>query len=540
MVGESSCIAVNNRKKLLANLFSFWVISHHELLLFIGRSFVRSFVRSFHHTNQPTNSKQNSLSLPEGIIDLPEGVTVDDANSIKDNFVDGSLTATETIALLDFLVERVYESSPSKETDRYACDVSGLTKLSCDYSPTKKARLRPDGEPVRSVTLPGLLVEDDLPWASDGGDNDNDNNGIIAYTPKDFLQMSEMGLNTVQIAVPVSVLLLPGTDSKRGVLDRALSDLKDAGLEAILELVAASPSEADPESIASAASSAASGEHSETILAVTLPEQAKITTEALLGVVRSKVGPDPALMIPLALGGFMGPRAGDSEIDDPRVYGSLSWPQVSTVAEIASSTSTDDRNKLSYHESMACEMRSPIEHGECFGSRLPIFVSYGFDLSIDDCASKNDNDGFRDYGQCDRFEETKDSGWWQRHRSSFAARQISSAERGLGWSFTAWKLSDDDNAAGSGAVLDEPAKLLALREVAGAGIFPDLTASDAAAMACLNPPDGDYIMGDDTLSPTAGPPPDCGNGWWNADTAQCKCNDRERKCACVSERLLTT
>jgi len=90
-------------------------------------------------------------------------------------------------------------------------------------------------------------------------------------------------------------------------------------------------------------------------------------------------------------------------------------------------------------------------------------------------------------------------------------------ERGLGWSFAAWKLYSDD---GSG-VIDAPEKLLSLKDVAEAGLFPDLTEPIPAKVACLNPPDADFALGDDTLAPTMGPPPDCGNGWWNYTSSQC-------------------
>lgn len=149
---------------------------------------------------------------------------------------------------------------------------------------------------------------------------------------------------------------------------------------------------------------------------------------------------------------------------------------------------------------------------------MPVYVTSGFDLAIDDCISQ-DSDDFHDYGQCDRFDETIASGWWERHRSSLASRQLFTYSKGLGWSFSAWKLYGDDN---DGSI-DTPAKLLCLKDVAEAGLFPELSItsnSSALGAACLNGPQPDFILGDETYAPTPGPH-DCGNGWWNDTTLQC-------------------
>ena len=144
-----------------------------------------------------------------------------------------------------------------------------------------------------------------------------------------------------------------------------------------------------------------------------------------------------------------------------------------------------------------------------------MFVSSGFDLAVDNCVLKHIKDStFQDYGQCDRFDETMGSPWWERHRRSFAERQLFAFEQGLGWTYASWKLYDDDSLA-----IDSPAKLLSLKAVAAAGLFPDL-GSDTAG-ACLNPPESDFLLGDETLSPTLAPPPDCGDGWWNYTTHNC-------------------
>lgn len=347
--------------------------------------------------------------------------------------------------------------------------------------------------------------------------------------------MKAMGLNTVQISVPTSVFTPNDTIGKRikEVLVDVLDDLQTTGgLQAILLLVATGD---ELDSVVAAAKFAAK---EDVVLALTLPKKMTIDTNTVIDSVRAKVGPDLILFVPLQGDGDLAAGKTQSNllmVDDPNVYGSLDWSHISTIADVASSSSQEDRSKMFYHEAVACTMRSPIEHSACFRG-LPIFWSSGFDLSVDDCAQKGSNNSFKDYGQCDRFEETIESGWWQRHRKSFAARQLFAAERGIGWSFAAWKLYDsngsdseeDKTNSTTTGVMDEPAKLLSLRDVVKAGLFPNLSTSTTtsssafpAQMACLNPPENDFALGDDTLAPTMGPPPDCGNGWWNSTTSQC-------------------
>ncbi len=173
--------------------------------------------------------------------------------------------------------------------------------------------------------------------------------------------------------------------------------------------------------------------------------------------------------------------------------------------------------------------RSPIEWLECYRG-VPVYVT-GFDLSVDDCHLV-DGPNFVNYGQCDRFNETVYSGWWERHRASLASRQLYAYSRGLGWSFSAWKLYDDDEEGddgrrrrlgkGSKNIIDMPSRLLCLRDVVEAGLMPSsLVDAGDDGSACLNGPKDDFAMGDTTFSPTESPPPDCGYGWWNYTTSRC-------------------
>jgi hypothetical protein len=168
--------------------------------------------------------------------------------------------------------------------------------------------------------------------------------------------------------------------------------------------------------------------------------------------------------------------------------------------------SFDDRNKLYYHEMVACDSRTPIEYSACYRG-APAYVVKGFNLAIDNCIDIDSVD-FVDYGQCGRFDETVDSAWWHAHRKSFAARQLAAFETGAGWTFDAWKLFDEDPA--TVGVIDTPAKLMTLKNVAAAGLLPSLTdSSSPAQLACLSPPTND------------GPPPACDGGWWSEEKGKC-------------------
>ena len=75
---------------------------------------------------------------------------------------------------------------------------------------------------------------------------------------------------------------------------------------------------------------------------------------------------------------------------------------------------------------------------------------------------------------------------WSRHRQFLAARQPFTCLLGLGWFFSAWKIYGEE----SMGTLDPPEKLLCLKNVwpPAASLSPDL--------ACLDGPEGDFIVGD--------------------------------------------
>lgn len=538
----------------------------------IGLSFFASVCgknRGAFIMDPPDGHTYGCLELPTNITELlgiaetvPDDVSITDANSIKDQFVGQNITADDALTLLNFLVERSYHSTPSVATNPYGCDVNGLAQLSChhpaantngDNNDTNKSRSpRKDGQPIRSVNLIGLLIENEQPWMK------QNQNRLIEYTVQDYEQMIDMGLNTVQIKVPTSVFVSTTDDNSnalKDLLDTTLADIARTAssttgntLQVILSLVATG----DELDAVVEASKYARLHNDNVLLGLTLPSGMKITTKTMIDSIRAaEIDHDEStttttnsrnllsVFLPYTVDDLLAPSSSTMvpdvarDIDDPNVYGSVSWEHTTSIGDIASSTSQEDRSKLFYHENVACTIRSPFEHSSCFGTpTMPIFWSSGFDVSIDDCAINDDtNQSFKDYGQCDRFDETIASGWWERHRASFAARQLYAAEKGgLGWSYTSWKLGSSttiDEVVGTDmvGVIDQPVQLLSLKEVHRAGLFPNLVTDTAvvvaAQSACLNPPVNDFALGDDTLAPTMAPLPDCGNGWWNSTTSQC-------------------
>ncbi|GKY93510.1 hypothetical protein MPSEU_000318400 [Mayamaea pseudoterrestris] len=447
------------------------------------------------------SSDDNSTATTKEVTkEIPYDLIIKDANAIKETYQMHNVTANETVQLLDYLIKSVYHSTPGKDMDPYACNVNGLATLQC--APVNTIRT------IRAVTLAGLYVP--ALWATNGKElsiNEQDD----FYTRRDFEDMRALGLNTVQIPVPMEAFSEHDRDKVKSRLADLLHEVGKANLQAILMLVG----EDNDDAVAAAAHYAA--DHSSTVFALTLPSMQSI------GAARAAES-SLKLMVPVSQGDL-------SRLNfhgDANIFAALDVDHTSTVADVASSNAEDDRSKLFYHESTACVARSPLEFTHCY-KRIPVFVAKGFDLSIDNCFRKEFDPKFVDYGQCGRFDETVDSGWWSRHRSSFAVRQLFSYEHGLGWSFATWKLhGGDKSSSSSGSTLDSPASLLALKNVAAAGLFPSLDGDDKAAVheiaaACLNGPEADFILGDRTLAPTMGPPPACpNNGWWNYTAEACE------------------
>lgn len=439
----------------------------------------------------PTNgATYGCVEFPSNFGDLagvPTDVIVKDANAIKVVYQAGNVTSGQVVDLLDLYIQSVYNSSPSVDQDVHACDVGGLAVLQCPSSAAASTGV------LRAVTLAGLFV--DAPWAT-GGRSLSYDQARGFYTAQDFHDMRKLGLNTVRI--PFYTSDFNGGDNQ-SLLTDILSLVSRARLSAVLVLIGN-----DTTAIAPAATYAAS--HSDVVTALTLPSADFIRAAR-------DAAPSLTLMVPVS---------NEAELTklnvgtDTNIVAALDLNHVTTVADVASSDSLNDRMKLYYHESVACTQSAPLEYSKCFLG-IPAFVATGFDLSIDNCFQKGISDTFVDYGQCNRFDETENSDWWAAHRKSFAEKQIFSYEKGLGWSFSAWKLYGETHVG----VIDSPAKLLSFKDVSSAGLLPPLDGA-STALACLNPPASDFVLGDDTLAPSPGPPPDCGNGWWNFDLQACE------------------
>eukprot|EP00978_Attheya_sp_CCMP212_P047159 scaffold421244_cov58-Attheya_sp.AAC.4 len=452
-------------------------------------------------TNPPDGRTYGCVSFP-GSFGEKVGVSSDiivDSNSIQKKYDDGNITASDAVELVDLFVQSVYFSSPLVEEDYMACAVGGIAKLDCPKQSLSEV------DTIRAVTLAGVFVP--ATWATSGSILTSEQSESF-YSQSDFEDMKALGLNTVHI--PISAKMFEKDSSKElDMLEDLLGFATDAGLLAIID-IQGEDQHHEHFAIEKAAKYA---DNAKNVIALSLPAHSFVESA------RQGAKHLP-LMIPTT-----GPKLSSlvdtvSHLkDDPNIFVALDWEQTSTVADVASSTLLDDRLKMFYHESIACDGRSPIEYASCYQG-MSAFVSKGFDLSIDNCLHKEEP-GFFDFGQCGRLNETAGSNWWQRHRQSLLARQMASFETGLGWTYPAWKLYNPEATDVDMSVLDTPAKLRSLKHVAAAGLFPSLGDNKATLSACLNPPVADFVLGDDTMSPTPGPPPACDGGWWDPDLGKC-------------------
>jgi len=382
----------------------------------------------------------------------------------------------------------------------FACDVGGLSTLvNCKNSDDGRTNFlaKLDGEPIRSVTLAGSFVP--APQITGGKELTLDEIDAF-YTYADFNEMKSYGLNSVQIQLPVDSSLYPKNATFKMIenaLNTMILRITDAKLKIILALERASVEHQDSleDQIQTISSYAilASKKFSHDILALVLPKD----FENLIPQIRN-ISPTLPLLLPVKSGNmkdFKNPAFADENL-----YLAMDMDHSTTVADIASSNIVDDRMKMYYHESMACIHRSPIDFAQCYHG-LPVFVSNGFDASIDNCFLRDlDDQTFQDYGQCNNFEATTYSPWWKRHRKSFVNRQFFAFEQGLGWSFEAWKIYDDKNE--NNGELDQPAKLLCFQDVMTSVLEQSSIKHDdnSVQYACLNPPVADYQKGDRMFS----------------------------------------
>eukprot|EP00804_Cyclotella_cryptica_P003516 CCRYP_002139-RA/>CCRYP_002139-RA protein AED:0.33 eAED:0.33 QI:190/1/1/1/1/1/3/1265/565 len=454
----------------------------------------------------PDGKTYGCLSFPESFstnVNLTDPIP--DSVSLTKSFASGNITASQTVDIVDQYVSSVYSSSGGGELNPYGCDVNGLATLEdCPVDETPRSLMNGE-EGVKAVTLAGAFVP--APWAT-GGKVLSMEEVKKMYSAQDFQDMVDLSVNAVQIPVPRDAFAKMG--DVLDTLSHLMNHIERAGLAVVIVLV--NPKEEDKgitdrkinDQVTAAANYV---RDNKSIIAIQVPS----ALPSLVSAVRTASSTLP-ILVPINKGELNNL----SFPPDNYLFAALDVGASTSVADIASSDSVGDRLKMFYHENIVCIDRSPIEWLDCYKD-MPAYITSGFDLAVDDCIHQGE-DGFKNYGQCDRFDETIGSGWWERHRKSLASRQLFTYSKGLGWSFSGWKLYEDENPG----VIDSPAKLLCLRDVASAGLFPSLTSdSKSEAMSCLNGPVADFALGDATLAPTLAPPPDCGNGWWNFTTKKC-------------------
>ena len=271
---------------------------------------------------------------------LSADAAIPDSANLTQSFAAGNITASATVEIVDQYISTVYATSSGVDLNPFACDVNGLATLgNCDESSGKAKSLRPDGDIVKAVTLAGAFVPQT--WAT-GGKILSMDEVKDYYSGKDFRDMADLGVNTVQIPVPCDAFYENGevADTVTHLLGKA----EKAGLSAIIVLVA--PDE-EMEGVADdtidehirAAAKFASG--SSAVIALQLPSP----SSSLLSAVRSKSS-KLAVLVPTnkgQLGSLSFPP-------DSNVFAALDVGAATSIADIASSDSEGDRMKMFYRE----------------------------------------------------------------------------------------------------------------------------------------------------------------------------------------------
>ena len=237
----------------------------------------------------------------------------------------------------------MYATSTGVDANPYACDVNGLATLSnCnDGEDSTPKSLREDGDIVKSVTLAGAFISQ--PWATNGKESLSMDEVKEFYKSKDFQQMVDLGVNTVQIPVPCNVFYEKGDVAE--TVSHLLEKADKVGLSAILVLV---PMDDDDEIEVTAdmidkhvASAAQFASDTTTVIAIQLPS----SKPSLLSAVRS-VDTELSVLVPTSKGQL----ETLSVPPDGNVFAALDVDAVTSIAGIASSDSESDRMKMFYRE----------------------------------------------------------------------------------------------------------------------------------------------------------------------------------------------
>ena len=442
------------------------------------------------------------------------GVKITDANAIAKQYEAGNLTSAETLQVFDRYVGAVYDSSPDAEKDPKACDAGGLTSLQgdeCEAVDTRPWSKVFGDAPVRAATASGLFTP--AAWASDDSGETSDPAAVggafcedadvasqhlsAFYTAQDFLEMRAFGLNAWRLPLPAQLFdderPLARVKALLEAVAVKVSDASDAGLALIVSLEGPVRTVAVLEACASFWEKHGVG----ALLALEFDaSQLDDADRAVLA--NATLLPESAVLME-RLG-----RADD--LVAWRAFSSVAsvpFPHAATPVDVASDTAVDDRTKLFFHEATACAASAYVDFARCRRSAAVLVT--GASLAIDDCA----HDDAGAYGECARLADRTESAWWTRHQRSFAKRQFQTYERGLGWSWDHWQLTDLAERTLPLAVVQQ----LSLKAAHTAGLVDAFgeDADDEDSALCLHAPVADFALGDATLAPVAAyhwvPPP---------------------------------
>jgi len=146
--------------------------------------------------------------------------------------------------------------------------------------------------------------------------------------------------------------------------------------------------------------------------------------------------------------------------------------------DIASSTPDCDKNKIIVAQNIACGYGSMLRYKTC--TSLPTVVGE-WSMAVDDCMTDlrgaQKSVQFFDFGQCKHLTERVGDKWWIQHYQAFAYKQMSMAERELGWFFWTWK-------TGPGSESDPSTPYWSYSAAVAATIIPSPLPDEDVKTAC--------------------------------------------------------
>ncbi len=257
----------------------------------------------------------------------------------------------------------------------------------CPSTTDTPRSLRQDGEIVKSVTLAGAFVPEE--WVT-GGKILTMEEVLNFYSYEEFEKMAKLGVNTVQIPVPCNAFI--GVGEMADTITAMLEDVSKAGLSAILALVETKDSDEQvttmTENVNDRITAAAKfASDSPAIIAIQVPSP----LPSLVSAARAA-----STTLPILVPVNKGELASMGFPPDRFLFAALDVGASTSVADVASSDSEGDRMKMFYHENIVCIDRSPIEYLNCYRD-MPVYVTSGFDLAVDNCIDKGENGKYQRY-----------------------------------------------------------------------------------------------------------------------------------------------